>query len=137
VATTLALADDHEPFRRCIAALLAQEPGLTVVAEFDSGEALVAALQATSGQTVPDVLVIDVSMRGIGGPEATRQALALQPRVRVLALSMHDEPQIVKAMRDAGALGYVLKEDPFPDLVQALRDVALGRTAFSRSITPI
>jgi two-component system, NarL family, nitrate/nitrite response regulator NarL len=78
---------------------------------------------------------MDVGMPQMDGIMVTRLILAQQPGARVLALSLHSEPQIVQAMVEAGARGYVLKEDPFPELLRAIREVAAGGTYFSSALT--
>lgn len=82
----------------------------------------------------PDVLLMDVEMPGHGGPAMTSAVLEAYPTLRVLALSMHDDPVFVAAMRAAGACGYLLKEDPLGEIVAGLREVAAGRTFFSRAL---
>jgi DNA-binding NarL/FixJ family response regulator len=134
VSIRLVLADDHAQFRAYLAALLAQQPGIEVVAEAEDGEAAVRAVQALAGPRAPQLVVMDVEMRGGGGIAATRRLLAACPRVAVLALSMHDEPAFVAAMLDAGALGYVLKGEPLAELLQAIRAVAAGRRHVGRPL---
>ncbi len=84
----------------------------------------------------PDIVVMDVSMPELNGFEATRQILAKQPRIEVLALSMHESQQMVNEVLDAGARGYVLKSDAGSDLVaavEALRRASLFLFRASRS----
>jgi two-component system invasion response regulator UvrY len=119
---TLLLADDHAAYRRCVADLL-RPHGFTVLGEAPDVPALLAWL--AQSPIHPEVLLMDVQMPG-GGPAALAALLARHPRLRVLVLSMHDEPAIIDAMRAAGALGYVLKDDPVAELVQAIRTVATG-----------
>ncbi|SHN18256.1 response regulator transcription factor [Rhizobacter sp. OV335] len=126
---TLFLADDHAAYRTCVADLL-RPHGFAVLGEAPD----VPALQAWLAQAPlpPDVLLMDVQMPG-GGPSALAALLAHHPSLPVLVLSMHDEPAIVDAMRAAGACGYVLKDDPIADLVQAIRAVAAGARDVGRS----
>ncbi|WP_082541943.1 MULTISPECIES: response regulator transcription factor [unclassified Rhizobacter] len=129
---TLLLADDHAAYRACVADLL-RPHGFVVAGEAPD----VPALQAWLAQapTLPDVLLMDVQMPG-GGPAALAALLAQHPRLRVLVLSMHDEPAIVDAMRAAGACGYVLKDDPIAELAQAIRAVAAGARDVGRISRP-
>lgn len=119
---TLFLADDHAAYRACVAGLLARR-GFEVLGEAPD----VAALRAWLAQSRahPDVLLMDVQMPG-GGPAALAALLAAHPALRVLVLSMHDEPAIVGAMRAAGARGYVLKDEPVAALAQAIHAVHAG-----------
>ncbi|HUG26175.1 response regulator [Piscinibacter sp.] len=130
MAIRLVLADDHAQFRAYLADLLNKQPGLSVVAQAEDGRALLRALQTCAAH----VAIVDVEMRGMGGVQAVPLALAGHPALRVLALSMHDDAAFVSAMVAAGAHGYVLKSDPLPQLVQAIRSVAAGRPGFSASV---
>jgi len=126
---TLFLADDHAAYRSCVADLL-RPHGFAILGEAPDVPALQAWLAQAPLQ--PDVLLMDVQMPG-GGPSALAALLAQHPHLRVLVLSMHDEPAIVDAMRAAGACGYVLKDDPIAELVQAIRAVAAGARGVGRS----
>lgn len=133
--TTILLADDHQAYRRRFRALLDQGPDLRVIGEAEDGQAAVDFVQnlVRLGHTLDAafVVVMDVVMPKLNGIEATRQILSGTPGAKILALSLRAERQWVEAMVTAGASGYALKDDPFTDLVHAIRAVAAGQTYFS------
>jgi DNA-binding NarL/FixJ family response regulator len=102
-------------------------PGLHVVAEAEDGAA---ALQQVRN-VMPDLVLMDVAMPVVSGIEATRHIIADFPGVKVLALSLHADRQFVTAILEAGASGYVLKDDGVQELIQAIRLVAAGGTYLS------
>jgi DNA-binding NarL/FixJ family response regulator len=115
------LCDDHPVYRDGLRSLF-EELGIDVVADAATGEealALTASLQ-------PDVVVMDLSMPGIGGVEATRRIVTQHPSVRVLALTMVDEGATVLAALRAGASGYLLKGAGHVEISAALASVAQG-----------
>jgi len=130
----IVLVDDHAPFRSYLASLLAQQEGLVVVGEAWDLDSLLQLLAGLGPARVPDVLLMDVEMPGHGGPAMTGAVLEAYPTLRVLALSMHDDPVFVGAMMAAGACGYFLKEDPLGDIVAGLREAAAGRSSFSHAL---
>lgn len=123
----LMLVDDHPLVRDGLRARLETVPGLAVVAEADSAaEALERfALHA------PDLVLMDIGMRGGNGIEATRALIAAQPALRVLILSMFDNPEYVREALAAGASGYLLKDRPADEIVQAIRAVMAGGSFLS------
>lgn len=125
------LADDHPIVRHGLRALLEAEPDIVVVEEVDDG------LEAVErvAQLRPDVLVLDLMMPGLNGLEVTRQAGQRSPGTRVIILSMYSsEVYVLEALRN-GAAGYVLKKSSPDELVQAVREVAAGRSFLSRSLS--
>ena len=126
----LLLVDDHPLVRDGLRVRLHAVPGLSVVAEADG--ALTALEQVALHR--PDLVLMDVGMRGINGIEATRRILAAaqqaaqSPLPRVLILSMFDNPEYVREALRAGARGYVLKDSPADDVVQAIHTVMAGGT---------
>jgi DNA-binding NarL/FixJ family response regulator len=122
--TRILLADDHELVRKGLRILLESQPGWEVCGEASDGRAAV----EMSRRLNPDIVVMDVSMPELNGFEATRQILAKQPKVEVLALSMHESQQIIREVLDSGARGYVLKSDAGSNVVAAVE--ALRRHAY-------
>jgi DNA-binding NarL/FixJ family response regulator len=117
----LLIADDHQLFREGIRTLL--PPGeFVIVAEAADGREAIRLAQRHE----PDIAVVDVSMPGLNGVDATREVLRASPRSKVLILTMHREhPYVIEALR-AGARGYALKTQPTAEFLGALRDVARG-----------
>lgn len=111
------LADDHAIVRQGLTQLLQAEADIEIVGEASEGQEAV----RLTRQLVPDVVIMDVSMPGLSGIEATRAIHSELPEVRVIGLSMYDEAEQGKAMREAGAVNYVSKIGPSDALVAAIR----------------
>ena len=127
------LADDHQILRKGILALLEKEPDLTVVGEAEDGRmALRLAMDLK-----PHIVVMDIGMPHLNGIEATRRIVAELSSTQVLALSMHSDRQFVTGMLHAGALGYILKDSAFEELIYAIREVAAKRVYLSPGITGV
>ncbi len=124
------LADDHAIFREGLRAILSDEPGVEVVADVADGREAVAVAQ----ERAPDVVVMDLSMPGLNGIDATRAIVEQSPNVKVLCLSMHADRHMVAAALSAGATGYVLKNCASTELTEALRTVASHRTYLSPAV---
>lgn len=118
------LADDHPVVRNGLRALVGAEEDMEVVGEAFDGETAVR--QAI--ELRPDVVVMDVSMPGVGGIEATAQIRAGCPEVRVVALTAHEDRGYLHQVMGAGASGYVLKRSAAAELVEAIRHAAAGNT---------
>jgi two-component system NarL family response regulator len=116
------LADDHRLLTQALRVLFSQEADLEVIGEARSGEAAVAPALAAQ----PDVVVMDHSMPGMGGVEATRQILARCERTRVVGLSTHADQVHGWEMLQAGAGSYVIKAGDVDELLQAIRGVVKG-----------
>lgn len=128
----LMLVDDHPLVRDGLRARLEAVPGLEVVAEADGADAAL----ATAARTRPDLVLMDIGLRGASGIDATRRLLADQPALRVLVLSMHDGPEYVREALAAGAAGYVLKDSPADEIVQAIHAVIAGQRHLSAGLEP-
>lgn len=116
------LVDDHTMFRAGIKALLEGETRFTVVGEAASGDEAVDEVRALK----PDVVVMDLSMPGSNGLEATRRIAALGLDTRVLVLTVHAEEEYLVPVVEAGASGYLTKTSADTDLVEAIKVVARG-----------
>jgi len=124
------LADDHTLVRQGIRRILQSQPDLRVVAEAGSGTEAIELVQ----QHEPDILVLDVGMKGLNGLEALAQLRRIQPSLSVLILSMHsDERYVMRAVRE-GARGYVLKDCVEQELIEAVSAVRRGARFFSPEV---
>ncbi|MDC9726168.1 MAG: response regulator transcription factor [Gammaproteobacteria bacterium] len=121
------LTDDHAVVRSGVRRLLEQYDGIEVVAEAESGE------QAYQlfGECLPDVLVMDMSMPGMGGLESLRRILARYQDAKVIIFSMHENATFATQALTSGAVGYVAKSGDADDLVNAVLDVASGKNYLS------
>lgn len=124
------LVDDHRSFREEVQALLAGQPGMTVIAEAGDGREAV----RLAAELKPDVVLMDIGMPGLNGLEATWQIKAQAPGVQVIALSMYRDERFVSEMLRAGASGYLLKESAFEELAGAIQVVAKHVTYLSPGI---
>jgi len=116
------LVDDHTLFRQGIRTLLSGEPDLEVVGEVgNAGDAVTLAEQLR-----PDVVLMDIGMAGMSSFEATRQIRKQRPETHVVFLSMYDDEDYLAESVEIGASGYVLKESPAEQLVNAVREVYRG-----------
>jgi DNA-binding NarL/FixJ family response regulator len=131
--TKLLIADDQAMVRQGFAALLDAQPDLTVIGQAANGAEAV----RTARSARPDVVLMDVRMPVMDGLEATRQILgaAVEPRPRILMLTTFDLDDYVYAALQAGASGFLLKDAPVADLVQAVRVVAAGDALLAPSVT--
>jgi DNA-binding NarL/FixJ family response regulator len=127
---SILLADDHRIFREGLRLLIERNRQMRVVAEANDGRGAVRLAE----EHRPDVVVMDVSMPGLNGFEATRQIVQRVPGVKVLALSMHSDEPFVGEMLSAGASGYLLKDCAFEELNRAIERVAGGHVYLSGRI---
>jgi DNA-binding NarL/FixJ family response regulator len=125
------LADDHAIVRQGLKLLIDAQPDMTAVGEAADGDAAVALAQALQ----PDVVVMDISMPGTNGLAATRTLKRRYPGLVVLVLSRHEEDTYLQELLRAGASGYVLKQSPPPQLLQAIRVVGSGGIYLDPAVT--
>ncbi len=118
------LADDHAVVRAGYQMFLKKSEDIEVIAEAESGEQAVRAYAEHN----PDVVVIDLSMPGIGGLEAIRRITARDSDARILVFSMHDDTVFVEQALQAGARGYITKSSAPEALLEGIRKIASGQT---------
>jgi two-component system, NarL family, response regulator NreC len=124
------LVDDHNVVRRGLAALLETDERFHVVGEAGNGEEALALVESETA----DLIVMDLSMPRMNGFEAIRRVVKKCPRIRIVVLSMYDDPQFVaEALRD-GARGYILKEALENEFFQAIEAVLAGGQYVSSAI---
>lgn len=116
-------ADDHPVVRSGVAALIANEKDIIVIAEASNGEEAVALF----ARHVPDVVLMDLRMPGMDGVEATRAIVASHPRARIVALTSYEGDADIYRVLDAGACGYLLKDMLGTEVIGAIRTAAAGK----------
>ncbi len=127
------LVDDHPIFRKGLQSLFEEEQDIEVIGNAGDGETALELI----GSLTPDIVVMDITMPGINGIEATKHIGEHFPASKVLALSIHTGRQFVEDMLRAGAVGYVVKESAPEELIKAVRVIADGSMYLSPAITGI
>ncbi len=126
----IVLADDHTIVREGLKQLLAATDDFSVIGEAQDGHQVMARVRELEF----DVLLLDLSMPGKSGTELIKQVHAEKPKLRILVLSMHEEPQYAVRAIKAGASGYLTKDSAPALLVAALRKVASGGAYISAEV---
>jgi len=124
------VADDHEIVRRGLVSLLKSHVGWEVCGEAVDGHEAV----AKANELKPDIVILDIGMPNLNGLEAGRQILHIDPRFKVLILTIEDSDELVRAVLDAGARGFVLKSDAARDLVVAVEALESDKTFFTSRV---
>ena len=128
--TTIVLVDDHAVVRAGVRRLLEQEPLFEVIGEAESGEKA----YQIFGELKPDVMVMDLSMPGMGGLEAIRRILMRYEKAKILVLSMHEDLSFANQALKLGAKGYLIKNTLADDLVKSIETVSNGEVFLSAEI---
>jgi DNA-binding NarL/FixJ family response regulator len=116
------VVDDHDLFRTGLSSLLSAEPDIEVVAQASGGRMGV----RLAAELRPDIVLMDVRMPDLSGPEATKEILERNRNMRVLALTVASEDRDVAAVLEAGAVGFLAKDTPIDSLVDAIHAAASG-----------
>lgn len=124
------LVDDHELVRLGIKRLLQDIHGFKIVGEAGSGEEAV----LLAKELMPDVVVMDVQMPGIGGLEATRKMLRHNPDIKILALTVYEDEPYPSRLLQAGASGYITKGCDPEEMIRAIRTIHSGQRYISPGI---
>lgn len=127
------LTDDHNIFREGIRSLLDKEHDLEIIGEASSGRESVKLAE----ELKPDIIVMDITMRDLNGIEATKRIKSENPKIKIIALSMHLVDNILIQAFKAGISGYILKDASRLELIEAIRTVHLGHQYISAEISDI
>lgn len=124
------VADDHALFRQGLKNLLGARPDLEVIGEAGDGLQLLDLLN----QSLPDIILLDISMPNLRGLEAVHEIKRAHPRVKILILTMHKDKQYLEQAISAGARGYLLKEDTNTELFTAIEKIRRRRIYVSPTL---
>jgi DNA-binding NarL/FixJ family response regulator len=124
------LADDHAMLRHGLSRSFEQEEDIDVIGQTQDGHNTIALVK----ELQPDIVIMDIGMPDLNGIETTRRIMQDCPKVKIIGLSMHSSDKYVREMFRAGALGYLLKNCSFDELVEAVRTVMDGQTYISPAI---
>ena len=127
----IVLADDHATVRQGLRLLIDEQSDMTVVSEAGDGQSAIAAV----AEWKPDVVVMDISMPGINGLNATRMLKERHPECRVVALTRYSDDAYLQELLRAGVAGYVLKQSASIELLQAIRAAAAGGHYLDSTVT--
>lgn len=124
------LADDHALVRQGVKRIIQEDPELTVIDETGDGLELLRLLE----ETVPDMVILDISMPGLAGNEAIKIIKDLHPQIKILVLTMHKGRDYLYVAMDNGADGYLVKDDANDILHSAIAAIRRGETFISPHI---
>lgn len=125
------LADDHSLIRKALIDIFKKQPNFEVIAEAEDGSTAV----KLASEKTPDIIIMDISMPGLNGLEATRQIKASHPEVNILVLTIHDEMEHILGILEAGADGYLIKNASEDEIVLAVNALVLGETILSPTVS--
>lgn len=128
--TRVAIVDDHPLVRDGLKLRLSAHASLELVGEADSAASALSLVE----QQAPDLVLMDVGMKDTNGIDLTARLLQRHPQLRVLMLSMYDNPEYVNRAMQAGARGYVLKDAPSDEILNAIDAIAAGHTYLSDAL---
>ena len=120
---TILLVDDHAIVRMGFKMLIEAEEGIKVIGEAESGEIAIKLFQ----ELKPDIIVMDITMPGIGGLEAIDRIMAKDKNTKILVLSAHEDSVHPKRALNAGAMGYLTKRSAAEELIKAIKSIHQGK----------
>jgi len=127
---TLLIIDDHELVRTGIRRLLEDQAHIAVLAEAASGEEAI----KLASELKPEIILMDISMPGIGGLEATQRLLQINPKQKIIILTAHTEGPFPKVLLRAGAVGYISKNSGLSEMQAAIETIHQGKPYISPDI---
>jgi DNA-binding NarL/FixJ family response regulator len=130
-AFRILVADDHEVVRKGLIAFLKQKPEWQLCGEACNGREAI----EQAAQLMPDLVVMDISMPGLNGLEATDQIVRANPSIKVLVLTLHDSEDLIRDVLNAGARGFLLKSDSVCELEAAIEALLRNKTYFTSKVS--
>ena len=127
------LADDHKLFREGLRALLDNHSTVEIVGEASNGREVLKLARELS----PNIIIMDLSMPELNGVETARKLVTKDPNIKIIALSVHSDRLFVNSALEVGVKGYILKENAFEQLAQAIKTVLSGETYFCPKVASI
>ena len=129
---TIAIAEDHQSLLDGVHLLLKYEEEISILGMVNDGEALLELVRLKQ----PKIVLIDIRMPKIDGIAATKIIKKEFPHIKIIAFSMYDQEDAIRQMIAAGASGYLLKNSPLQEVLQAIKEVHLGNTYYDAAIDP-
>ena len=126
----IVIVDDHQMVRETWKMLLQRDERLHVIGECGSGEEAI----ASAGSMQPDVMLMDINMYPMNGLEATKMISQNHPEVKIIGVSINNQPTYAKSMMLAGAKGYVTKNSSREEMIRAIMEVSSGHTFICKEI---
>ncbi len=117
------MVDDHKIIRESWSMLLNQTPGFSVIAECKNGEEAI----EKADELTPDIMLIDINMSDMDGIETTRRIIDKNSLIKIIGISINNQPGFAMKMLQAGAKGYVTKSSPLNEITKAIQEVHEGR----------
>lgn len=127
----IAIVDDHEIFRKGLKMVLGKLKNINSIIEFEDGQAFIDSLNPNTGI---DIVLMDIEMPNMNGIEATQKALTINPKLKVIALSMFKDDEYVQSMIDAGVKGFLIKNINKDILEKAIQAVANDNVYYSEEL---
>jgi DNA-binding NarL/FixJ family response regulator len=125
------IVDDHRMVRETWKMILDNHHRINVIAECSSGEEAIAA----ASSLLPDVMLMDINMAPVNGLEATREIVKINPEMKIIGVSVNDQPMYAKNMIQSGARGYMTKNSPVAEMIHAIIEVNNGNTYLCKEIS--
>jgi DNA-binding NarL/FixJ family response regulator len=123
------IVDDHQMVRETWRMLLESHEGIAVICECSSGAEAI-----TASELSPDVMLMDINMAPVNGFEATRKILKTRPHIKIIGVSVNNQPGYAKNMMQLGAKGYVTKNSSREEMIKAIHEVMQGKTYICQEV---
>lgn len=127
----IVLIDDHKIFNDGLKSLLNEQPNFTVCAQVFQAKDVLFTIQSHN----PDLVILDINLQGTNGIDLGKKIVADFPKIKVMVLTMYNQPKLLEEVREAGLQGYLLKDATTPELLTTIRSVLAGNPYFDTNVT--